>query len=202
MKLDVFNFDDFIKVNKVQEVTSPFILGADGNPDPDGIFSYEIFGRAGSQERNTKLGYIDLKRKFIHPFVYNAMYQMYRNLPAIISGERWVKLDKDGSILKTTSNDPEADTGINFFIDNWDKINWNAIDSSSREKKIDIFTSMSKDLIFIDKWLVPCAGIRDVNLHDSASKGKVDMDESNSLYIRMINYAASESITFTRAYVS
>ena len=202
MKLDVFSFDDFIKINKVQEVTSPFVLGADGNPDPDGIFSYEIFGRAGSPERATRLGFINLKRKFIHPFVYNAMYQMYRNLPSIISGERWVKLDSEGAIVKTTQDDPDAETGIDFFIDNWKKINWNSIDSKSREKKLDIFDTLPIDLVFIDKWLVPAASIRDINLHDNSSKGKIDMDESNSMYIRMINYAASESITFTSAFVT
>ena len=85
MKFDINNINDYVKINGILEVNSPFILTSDGNPDPEGIFSQDIFGRMGSRERSIKMGYINLKRKFIHPFVYDAIYQMYRNLPAIIS---------------------------------------------------------------------------------------------------------------------
>ena len=44
MKLDLFNIEDFIKANHCQEVTSPVFFQYDGNPNPNGLFSYEIFG--------------------------------------------------------------------------------------------------------------------------------------------------------------
>jgi len=45
-------------------------------------------------------------------------------------------------------------TGIDFIIDNWDKINWNAIGSSARIKKESLLSKLSKKEIFIDKWPV------------------------------------------------
>lgn len=203
MQLNTLVINDFIKINNVQQATSPFVLAADGNPDPDGIFSYDIFGRIGSEDRRLKFGYIDLKRKFLHPFIYNAIFQMYRNLPLIISGERWVKLDDKGVIIKSTPDDPEATTGIDFFIDNWERIKWDANgDSRSRQKKEAIFDTYTTDEIFVDKWLIIPAMYRDINLHDRSSKGRIDMDEINSLYIRLINHTSSESITFTSSFLT
>ena len=203
MKFDINNINDYVKINGILEVNSPFILTSDGNPDPEGIFSQDIFGRMGSRERSIKMGYINLKRKFIHPFVYDAIYQMYRNLPTIISGERWVKLSDTGEILKTSIDDPKAETGIDFFINNWKKIKWDIDgDSKARAKKENIFSTLKEEEIFIDKWLVLPAMYRDINLHDKQSKGKIDMDEVNSLYIRLINYVSSESITFTSSFLT
>lgn len=203
IKFDINNINDYIKINQIMEVTSPFILTSDGNTDPEGIFSQEIFGRMGSRERAIKMGYINLKRKFIHPFVYDAIYQMYRNLPSIISGERWVKLGINGEIVTTTPNDVKGETGIDFFVNNWKKIKWDVNDDSkSRKKKEIIFSTMKEEEIFIDKWLVLPAMYRDINLHDKQSKGKIDMDESNSYYIRLINYVSSDSITFTSSFMT
>ena len=203
MELDVLRLNDFIEINKNKEVTSPFILAADGNPDTDGIFSYEIFGRVGSEERKLNFGYVDLKRKFIHPFIYNSIYQMYRNLPSIINGERYVVLDVKGVITTVNPDENEnAETGIEFFINNWDKINWTSdAENKARAKKESIFATMDKNEIFIDKWLIIPALYRDINLHNTG-KGKIDMDEINALYIKLINYASSESITFATSYLT
>lgn len=62
MQIDVLKLNDFVKINNIKEVTSPYILASDGNPDPDGLFSYEIFGRVGSEERRINFGYVNLKR--------------------------------------------------------------------------------------------------------------------------------------------
>lgn len=201
MKLDILSIDDFIEINKCQEVTSPFILASDGNPDPEGIFSYEIFGRVGSEDRSTNFGYINLKRKFLHPFIYNAIMQMYRALPEVISGERFVKLDKFGKIQKVNMEDEGAETGIDFFINNWKNIQWDDGESKARAKKQSIFNLLKVEEVFVDKWLVIPAMYRDINLHKQ-NTGKIDMDEINGLYTRLLNYAASESITFTSSFLT
>lgn len=202
MKIDVLNINDYITINDWKEVNSPFVLAADGNPDPEGIFSYSVFGRMGSDERRTRFGYVDLKRKFIHPVVYNAIYQMFRKVPQVINGELWMKLDSKGHLVETDSEDEDGLTGVEFFIHNWKKIRWDkAGDSSSRQKKQSLFDTLSVDEVFVDNWLIIPAMYRDINLHSSAT-GKIDMDEINSLYIKLINYASSESITFTSSYLT
>lgn len=202
MKLDMLDIPRYITVNNLKEVTSPFILAADGNPEPDGIFSYDIFGRVGTDERRTSFAYVNLKRKFLHPFIYNLILQMYRNLPLVISGERFVKVSSEGQVVTAKEDDPDAQTGIDFFWDNWDKIKWNTNDSSAREKKEALFATMKRNDVFVDKWLVIPAMYRDINLHSRESTGKIDMDEINSFYIKMLNTASSESITFTSSYMT
>jgi DNA-directed RNA polymerase beta' subunit len=196
MNLDVLNIDDFIKVNGIKQVSSPFIFAADKTPDPEGIFSYDIFGRVGSVARKVNYGYVDLKREFIHPFVYNILQSVYRNLPLIISGDKYVKLGPDGTILNAKDDDPEGQTGIDFIIDNWEKISWESKSSTaSREKKLAILSDFSRSEIFVTKWLIIPAMYRDINLH-SQDTGKISMDEVNSFYNKLINLTNSESITF------
>lgn len=202
MKIDILNINDYIEINNWKEVTTPFLIGADGNPDEEGIFSTSIFGRMGSDERKTKFGFINLKRKFLHPLIYNAIYQMFRKLPQVVNGDLWMKINSKGHLIESNSEDPDAVTGIDFFIDNWSKIVWDKDgDSKSRKKKQNLFSTMNVSEVFIDNFLVIPALYRDINLHSSA-KGKIDMDEINSLYIKLINYASSESITFTSSYLT
>lgn len=44
MKIDIFDFNKFIELNAVKEVTSPIVFARGGNPDPDGLLSNIIFG--------------------------------------------------------------------------------------------------------------------------------------------------------------
>jgi hypothetical protein len=149
----MYDVNEFVETNKLKEVTNHFILDSMGLPDKDGLFSLEIFGRYGSPERKHNFGYISLKRKFLHPFVYNLIQKMYTNLPQILSGEKYVKLDPNGTIVNVEDK-TKGFTGIDFIIDNWDKINWNAIGSKARIKKESLLSKLSKKEIFIDKWPV------------------------------------------------
>lgn len=200
MLLDVMNIGRSVDIEKYKPVSSAYVLSGDGLPEQDGLLSYEIFGRVGSKERSTKFGYVDLKRKFIHPFVYNMMCQMLRATPDIVRGRLYATLDpKDNSVKVLKEGDMNGETGIDFFIDNWDKINWNKIDSASRDKKTSIMDSMKPDEIFIDKWLVIPAMYRDVNLHNKDS-GRIEYDELNKMYIKLLSTTNAESLTFTSAY--
>lgn len=202
MKLDIYDVDKFIEVNGIKEVTSAYVFAADGAPDPDGIFSYDIFGRVGSNDRKNNFGYIDLKRKFFHPLIYNAVLQMFRNLPLVLAGEKYcIVSPKTGGIKIVPPEEEGAETGIDFFVDNWSKIKWNVNDSTSRERKEALFETIPEELIFVEKWPVLPAYYRDVNFHSKES-GKVDMDEFNTFYIKLINTVQSNLITFTGAYAT
>jgi DNA-directed RNA polymerase beta' subunit len=197
MKLDIFDINKFIQVNQCKEVTSHFALDSTGLPDPNGLFSVDIFGRFGSQTRKINFGYVDLKRKFLHPVVYNTIQKMYTNLPQVISGEKYVVLDGKGTI--TNSDEVNGYTGIDFFINNWKKINWNPIESRARINKEELLSLLDSKEIFIDKWIIIPAYYRDINLSNKTS-GKISIDDLNALYIKMINLSNTESITFTASY--
>lgn len=198
MKLDIFDINKFIEVNMCKEVTSHFALDSTGQADSEGLFSTEIFGRFGSQERRINFGFINLRRKFFHPVIYNTIQKMFLNLPQVLSGEKYVTLEANGKLVVV--DDPsKGGTGIDFFIDNWKKINWNAIGSDARIKKEELLGMVNDKETFIDKWLAIPAYYRDINLNNKSS-GKIAIDDLNALYIKVINLSNTESITFTSSY--
>ena len=44
MIIDVMNVNRMVAVNNLKPVTSPLFFDNTGTPDPNGLFSYEIFG--------------------------------------------------------------------------------------------------------------------------------------------------------------
>ena len=122
MKFDVFNIDDFIKANKCQQVTSPVFFQYDGNPTPDGLFSYDIFGMS-DEDRMNRFGYIDLHDHFLHPLVYSIMSTRMGAVKDILNCEKYAVVAGDD--IRIVPEDTEgAMTGTDFFFENFEKINW------------------------------------------------------------------------------
>ncbi|MEM3451994.1 MAG: hypothetical protein QW835_00005 [Candidatus Hadarchaeum sp.] len=72
MILDI-GIEEFIEKHKLKPVSSPRIY-LSGKLDPDGLYSEEIFGRLGSEERKHTFAYIDLRNhRIIHPEVYSSV---------------------------------------------------------------------------------------------------------------------------------
>ena len=44
MKINLFNIEEFIDINKLQEVTSPILFQRGDIPHPNGLISNQIFG--------------------------------------------------------------------------------------------------------------------------------------------------------------
>lgn len=201
MKVDLFDIEKFISVNGCQEVTSRFYLDSDGKPADDGLFSTTIFGRIGSDDRKFKFAYIDLKRKFLHPLVYNVIYNMFRALPQVVSGEKSCSIGVNGKI-KVEDDLSKGQTGIDFFVNNWKRIKWTeeGEENASRSKKENLLNMLKENEIFIEKFLVIPAYYRDVNFNTSSTGTKVSVDGINASYIKLLTAASSASITFTSAF--
>lgn len=201
MKVDLFNINEFIRVNGCKEVTSRFYLDSDGRPASDGLFSTEIFGRIGSEDRKFKFAFIDLKRKFMHPLVYNVVYNMFRALPSVISGEKSCSVTANGNI-KVEDDLSKGETGIDFFVKNWKRIKWttDGVENASRSKKENLLNMLTFDEVFIDKFLVIPAYYRDVNFNTSTTGTKITVDGVNTHYIKLLTATSSASITFTSAF--
>ena len=53
MKIDVFDFNEFIELNLLKEVTSPIVFARGGTADPNGLLSNDIFGIDTKSRKNT-----------------------------------------------------------------------------------------------------------------------------------------------------
>ena len=150
MKVDIVDLDILVEVNKLPKITNTVLLERAGYPSPDGLHSFELFGRVQSEQRRFQFGYVDLKRRFFHPVIYKIIERQETKLLDVINGTRDVSLDKDGNII----DDPNGSTGIQFMYDNWEKIVWRENDSAERSNKIDLLKTLKKHEIFCSKWLV------------------------------------------------
>jgi len=187
MVIDIMNPERFIKVNDIQPVTSPLFFDANGTPDPNGLFSYEIFGFPGSVERKTKFGYIELDGYYLVPHVYKILVSLNRNITDLISGESYFVYDKNSKNLKKVPNDaeiPGMGTGLDFLYDNWDQLVWYESESKKRSDRVNLLNSLSREDAFMNKQIVIPAFLRDM-------QGSGQTPEIDGLYKRVITSVAT-----------
>ena len=196
MKLDLFDIEEFIKINKLQEVTSPIGLSSDKMPNPNGIFSYEIFGYT-TEERKNQMAYIDLRGVYFHPQCVKSISRMgvlgkilSRDKYAVVVNKKIHPVNKD-----ELDKYPDAETGVEFYYNNWDEINWNSASillkdttesddelSIDKKNRIKLFRYLKKSEAFCKYWLVMPPYYRDFNTNDDTTLG----DDINKIYKELI----------------
>ena len=181
MYLKLLQVDDFIKINKLKEITDPIYL-EHKRPTPNGLFSYEIFGIS-QYDRSTIWAYIDLGARFLHPLAAINFKKYGSTYENIIYGLKNYRFE-NGEFIE----DPDGDTGIDFLYDNYDKIKWRSTESITSQERIK-FLQQGKDKLFITKFPVCPPFYRDIN--DNANIG---IPIVNDLYKKII----SQSIALKR----
>lgn len=185
---DTFNIDLIIPDRQgndtfrlLGEVTKPniFLYGKD-EFDPDGLYSDEIFGAMGTKDRNVKPGYISLKVPIYHPLIYKTILSLKTLYKNIIEGKTKVKFDENERDFVI---DPDGDTGFEFFIKNFDKIELHDNDSDQRRHKIMLIDKYRGEKNLVIKWIVIPAGLRDYSVN---KKGQPEEDEINGLYRNLL----------------
>jgi len=181
MKLKLLHIDNFINRNKLKEVTSINLFSNIKNQilDINGLWSEEIFGLRGSKERSTRFAYVNLKTKVIHPEVYNILININSDLKKLILQSEKYIINKDGQLII----DSNGSNGITFFIQNFDKINLKAISKPEKKQEVE-FILNNIERIFIDKYIILPAGIRD--LIAGSVFTKVMYSEINDKYKQLI----------------
>ena len=178
MKLELFDVDEFVELNKLKEVTSPVIFERGGIPNPDGLISNEIFG-VNTKSRKETFAYIDLGNHFFHPHIYKVLRRIFRNIDKIVSGEEYYSISENGNLVK----DPNGDTGIEWLYENWNKIKWNGNGGMSTERA-NLINKTKKDMIFITKQIVIPAFYRDISTSEAGTGAKIpDIDQ---YYVNLI----------------
>lgn len=187
MQLKLANINAVIENSKLKQVKTTRMFAR--NIQVDGLFSEEIFGKFGSNERKSTFAFVDLKTKIIHPEAYEHIFIslssdigkfLLNKQQYVIENGKLIAVDKDGI------------SGVFQFINNFDKINLDYI----KDKKEEVnFIKQNLNKIFIDKWLILPAGIRDIQIQKGTNKSQIQYTELNELYENLIRNANSlESI--------
>lgn len=185
MTIDVFDIEEFIRVNKLKEITSPILFQRGDVPHPEGLLSNEIFGVTTVSRKET-FAYIDLHGYFFHPHVYKVLLRMYRKIQKIISGDLFVSIDENGYLI---DDDKAGSTGIEFLYENWEKIKWEKYDPEDplnmRNERIGLLENLKKNEIFMRYQIVLPPFYRDIL---SGSSGG-ETDDINNFYVKLIRLA-------------
>lgn len=191
MKIDLFNVDKFVEINKCEPVTSPITFEKGNIPTEDGLLSYKIFGTVGSYDRKTIFSYIDLKKHFLHPLVYKTLVSLDRRFKKVIDGTETFAINDFGELVK----DENGETGLEWLYRRFNDLNFRQTDSRRRANKIGLLAVLDIDEIFVTKQLVIPAYYRDINYENIAS-GKISSNDINKLYTTLLSLTSS-SATFT-----
>ena len=194
MKIEVLDLPKLIAVNKLEEVTSHHLFSNKMIYDPNGILSAEIFGESRG-DRKTTFAWIDLRRKFIHPHIYQKILKqgLFRNIIYLSAGQKRFSV-KNGLIVE----DPDGWTGLDSLYEHWNEIDWSKHPSSNKLNK-DVLDNLTREQVFITKMIVIPPAYRDVML-----SGTVDhsdhVNELNDMYTKLIRSVSllSEGGLFAR----
>jgi len=182
MKLNLMDVEHFVQRKKIKPVTSSkYHTGSSRNElDKNGLFSEEIFGRLGSRERKTNYGYVDLKLEFIHPEAYRILTSINTDLTKLILGKQNYIFDNNNNLVQ----DENGNSGIFYFIQNIDNINWDEI-KTEKPKHVQ-FIKNNRDKILINKLILLPAGYRDIQITNTG-KQFIQYGEINKTYSTIIN---------------
>jgi hypothetical protein len=185
--LKLLEMDEFIKQNRVGQVTSHAIFEASGGGtlfEKTGLFSEEIFGQIGTPERLVTFGYIELNTAVLNPLVYKNLVTLNALYEEIIEGRSYAIWDENiNNFVKSTNHDLNAKTGFTFFMEHFLDINFKYSESHQRADKIDIIKKYGSSC-FIRRMIVLPAGLRDIRTTDS----RLTQDDINKLYLSLLSY--------------
>lgn len=172
------------RLEALRPVTSLDIFdGMSSNFHEDGLFSVATFGRIGSDDRDRRFGFIDIKTEIFHPLVQKRIIQLKSFYEKVMNGREYAKFDPEKNELVACPPDDEGSgTGYGFFCSWWPKIQFQKNKSLSRNLRID-FLEKYRNSAMTDKIVVMPAGLRDVEVDD---QGRHRTDEINEPYGRLI----------------
>lgn len=153
---------------------------------PNGLFSIEIFGRVGSDDRDKRFSFIDLKTDIFHPLYYKELVRLKRLYGEIITGTSYAIFDDKVKDF-IPANEITGSTGYSFFLANWKKVVFKDTGSQIRRERINFLTKY-RDVSTTQYILVLPAGLRDLEI---GSDGRTQEGEVNAFYRKLIGISNS-----------
>lgn len=158
--------------------------GSTDNFHDEGLFSIPIFGRIGSEERDRRFSYIDIKTEIFHPAYYIRLGRLKGLYKSILSGKTHAVWDDEKKDFMP-STPLEGETGFSFFMRHWKDIKFKETKSVERQQRIEMIEKY-KDRAMVSNVLVMPAGLRDLRIDEN---GRQDEDEINGMYRRVLSIA-------------
>lgn len=189
MKIDLLDIDDFISSHVCGEVKDSINFNSDNTPTDEGLFSFTLFGQAGSDARRNNWGYINLNKHFLHPVMYKMLKEMDRKIEKCIMNQGKFIINSKGLLEESE----EGESGITFIYDNFDNIVFRETGSRRRTERQVMLKKMGRDKIFIDKWLVIPCFYRDYKVPTKENTRVEAVDEINDLYGKLLRLASNIS---------
>lgn len=177
--------DEVIENHHLKPVTSAIMFERGNVPNSKGLFSYEIFGDTADERRKTS-AYIDLGRKFFHPYAFEALCSLASKAKTVAAGRGTWKIE-NGEIKPTDANDPAYDpaaTGLRWLIDHYHDLKFVKNKSYKHNQFVELLENSSDDEIFITKWIVIPVFYRDANFSGHSR----DIPKINEYYKKLIQY--------------
>lgn len=163
--------------------------GQTTNLHPEGLYSTEIFGRVGTDERDMTESYIDTILPIFNPTYFKALIQLKALYLEILRGRTFAAWDPESrDFIK--SNPIEGDTGFAFFMRHFGELDPKHNESFKRTQKITVIERF-KDKALHRRIPVLPAGLRDVEI---APNGAVIENEVNDLYRKLFYRSRSLNI--------
>jgi hypothetical protein len=156
--------------------------GAGHNFHPEGLFSVEIFGGLGSQERDRTFSYVDLKVNILHPEIFNNLIKLKAMYQGILSGRTYAEWDpKEKDFVLPESG--AGQTGFAFFMRHFEELCFKQTDSTERAERIRLLDKYRTSATLRRHLIMP-AGLRDLQVKPN---GHTTEDEINELYRKLIS---------------
>ena len=123
------------RLSNLLPVETQDIYGRNEEFNVQGLYSTEIFGVQGSQQRIRKHSYIDMRVEIMHPKVYYDLVRLKGMYGGIMAGTTYAVWDDN---LKdfVASNIIDGETGYSFFISHFRDIVFVQNESALRELRI------------------------------------------------------------------
>ncbi len=190
-KTRLLKYEEDIKVNLIQEVTSTVIFEPNTKSfHPQGLFSESIFGPLTDLSRFTTEGYIDLHTKIIHPVVFRELISKKKFYTGILSGNKYATFNKDSFEFELAQpEDKGASTGFEFFMKYINQLHKadkpKSLTAANKHKMMQLY----KTNLSTSKFLVIPAGLRDIDMKSA----RLAQDDINKIYLQILNFASGLS---------
>lgn len=187
-----FNLDILILNKQQLKMMSPVSTLSIFEPSSDnfaaaGLFSTDIFGIVGSDERNTLFSYINLGVEILHPLIYKHIITTRALYKDVMEGTKYAVYSKELKDL-VLSDENEGETGYSFFMSTLNKINLSDKGSDLRKFKLYMISHYGTPEYMMKQILVIPAGLRDYKI---GSNGRPEEDEINDFYRKVLTLSNS-----------
>lgn len=171
--------------SRLRQVTSLEIYeGSTPNFHPQGLYSVEIFGRVGLNERDYRFGFMDMKVRILHPKIFKDLVKLKQLYGEILAGRATAVFDEATQDF-VASSDPEAETGYAFFVKHFPNLKFKRNSSPSRTERIEEIEKY-RGQAFTRYLAVMPAGIRDIEVNET---GRSSKHEINDIYYKVLSIA-------------